>query len=278
MPAAKKNVPRRPAAAPAQAAKPGQRRAMARPAEKPQREAVLRNLRRIHGPRHPAIEAIDVARVFATYASCLTEWVIANGSRQDELSAELVGDDRCERAIALGHGVIIATAHTGGWQMAGRFLRKQHAVDVMIVMQRERDPRAQAMQNAAQGRAGVRVAHIGNDPLEALTLLSHLRRRGVVAVQIDRRPPGMRCREVPLFGQPFSLPEGPLLLAAVSGAPIVPVFTRRVRYMRYEIHVGEPVFVPRKPTAAQLDAAARATIGAMERFLRDNPTQWFHFE
>ena len=40
MPAARKNVPRRPAAALAQPTKLGQRGAMGRPAEKPQREAV----------------------------------------------------------------------------------------------------------------------------------------------------------------------------------------------------------------------------------------------
>ena len=88
----------------------------------------------------------------------------------------------------------------------------------------------------------------------------------------------MRGRKGELFGEPFFVPEGPLRLAAASGAPIVPVFTRRLGYMEYEVHVDQPVRLPRRPAPADLDAAARALLGAMERFVRDNPTQWFHFE
>jgi phosphatidylinositol dimannoside acyltransferase len=145
-------------------------------------------------------------------------------------------------------------------------------------MQRERDERAQALQDSARDRAGIRVAHIGSSPLDALPLLAHLRKRGVVAVQIDRLPEGMRSRQVELFGEPWELPEGPLMLAAVSGAPIIPVFTRRLRHMEYEVLVGKAIFLPRKPTPEDLDEAARSTIVQMERFVRANPTQWFHFE
>ena len=35
---------------------------------------------------------------------------------------------------------------------------------------------------------------------------------GVVAVQMDRLPRGMRGRKVELFGSPFEVPEGPLRL------------------------------------------------------------------
>jgi KDO2-lipid IV(A) lauroyltransferase len=122
------------------------------------------------------------------------------------------------------------------------------------------------------------VAYVGDDPLESLGLLSHLRRGGVVALQLDRLPPGMRGLAGELFGAPFGVPEGPFRLAAVSGAPIVPVFTRRVGYMEYEVDVGPPVRLPRRPSPAELDAAAGRVLGAMEAFVRANPTQWFHFE
>ena len=73
-------------------------------------------------------------------------------------------------------------------------------------------------------------------------------------------------------------PEGPLRLASVSGAPIVPVFTRRLGYMDYDVQVAQPIRLPRRPAPADLDAAAAAVLRAMEAFVRANPTQWFHFE
>jgi KDO2-lipid IV(A) lauroyltransferase len=147
-----------------------------------------------------------------------------------------------------------------------------------MVMQRERDGRAQALQDNARDRAGVRVAHVGDSPLDALPLLAHLRRGGVLAMQVDRLPRGMRGRDVELFGEPFRIPEGPLVLAALSSAPILPVFTRRLGFMEYEVLLGEAIELPRKPPAEALDRAARHLAAEMERFVRANPTQWFHFE
>jgi KDO2-lipid IV(A) lauroyltransferase len=242
------------------------------------REAVRHNLRRVLGPRPAVDEWADVARVFANYANCLTEAFIAGSDRGDKLVAHHVNDANYLGAVELGRGVIVATAHTGGWQAAGPLLSSVHEADVLVVMQRERDERAQALQDDARDRAGIRVAHVGDDPLGALSLLAHLKRRGVIAVQIDRLPAGMRCRKATLFGEPWLVPEGPLLLSALSGAPIVPVFTRRLRRLHYEVDAARPIFLPRRPTASELDRTAQALMDQMAIFIRNNPTQWFHFE
>jgi KDO2-lipid IV(A) lauroyltransferase len=81
-----------------------------------------------------------------------------------------------------------------------------------------------------------------------------------------------------LFGAPFPVPEGPLRLSAMSGAPLVPVFTRRLGYMSYDVHVAPPIHLPRRPAPADLTTGAAAILRAMEDFVRANPTQWFHFE
>jgi KDO2-lipid IV(A) lauroyltransferase len=243
-----------------------------------QRRAVRENLRRALGERGAVRETWDVARVFASYASSLTDAFIAGSSRGDPLRVRCLDEPTLRRARDDGRGMILATAHTGGWQVAGLALEKLLGCELLVVMRRERDPRAQALQEAARARAGVRFAYVGDDPLEALGLLGHLRRGGAVAMQMDRVPPGMRGRPAALFGAPFAVPEGPLRLAAVSGAPLVPVFTRRLGYMQYDVHVAQPVRLPRRPAAADLDAAAGAVLQAMEAFVRANPTQWFHFE
>jgi phosphatidylinositol dimannoside acyltransferase len=242
------------------------------------RRAVRKNLRRALGERSAIAEYADVARVFTSFASCLTEALIAASDRRHRMVGVLLSDENLMKAVREGRGLIIATAHTGGWQAAGPLLRSMHALDVIVAMAPERDERARELSDGARDRAGVRVVHVGTSPLDALPLLAHLRRGGVVAVQIDRLPPGMRGREVSLFGEPFRVPDGPLQLAAVSGAPILPVFTRRLGYMRYEIVSSPPIYLPRKPSADELDEAARRITSVMETFLRANPTQWFHFE
>jgi phosphatidylinositol dimannoside acyltransferase len=243
-----------------------------------QRRAVRDNLRRALGARAPLREAWDVARVFTNYASSLTDAFVAGSERGDPLSVRCLDEPTLRAVRDEGRGMILATAHTGGWQVAGRAFERLLGAELLVVMRRERDPRAQSLQEAARARAGVRFAYVGDDPLEALGVLGHLRRRGVVAMQMDRLPPGMRGRRAELFGAAFHVPEGPLRLASVSGAPIVPVFTRRLGYMDYDVQVAPPVRLPRRPATADLDAASSAVLRAMEAFVRANPTQWFHFE
>lgn len=241
------------------------------------RELVRANLRRIHGPRPPLVELHDVAAVFANYASCLTEALLLGSDRDYPISSSSRGIESYFASAAEGRGVVVATAHTGGWEVAGPVLRAVHAGEVVIVMASERDAGARALQDELRLRTGVKVVHVGDDPFGAIGLLRDLQRGAVVAMQMDRAPPSIRSRAVRLFGAPWSVPEGPLRLAAVSGAPLLPVFTRRLGFMEYEVVVGAPIRLPRRPRPAELDAAAQKLVTGFEGFLRENPTQWFHF-
>jgi KDO2-lipid IV(A) lauroyltransferase len=82
---------------------------------------------------------------------------------------------------------------------------------------------------------------------------------------------------VTLFGSSARIPEGPLRLAALTGAPLVPVFAARSGHRRYAVHLEPPIRVPRATSAAVLDAAAQSLATSLERFVRAQPTQWFHF-
>jgi KDO2-lipid IV(A) lauroyltransferase len=242
------------------------------------RERVILNLRRALGPRPRHVELSDAAQVFMNFACSLTDAFAVSEGRRHLLVAERKHDEHFTSALAEGRGVIAATAHTGGWQVAGAIVHKHHPeVQMVIVMNRERDPRAQQIQDQVRGRSHVQIVHVGDGPLDALPLLAHLRKGGVVAVQMDRLPPGMRGRKVSLFGEAWAIPEGPIQLAALSGAPIVPTFSRRLGYLAYEVLSLPAVRVQRRPNDAEIDRAAQALADAMADFVRKNPTQWFHF-
>jgi KDO2-lipid IV(A) lauroyltransferase len=172
----------------------------------------------------------------------------------------------------------MVTAHTAGWESVGPVLARDQGLHMMIVMQAEPDQRAQSLQDDARKRAGALIVHAGGDPLAALPLLRHLKTPGgVVALQLDRFVDGMRTREVELLGKKARIPEGPLRLAQVSGAPILPVFCARVGYRQYLIDLYESRIVPRHASEAELDAVAQHLADSMGTFLRKHPTQWFHF-
>lgn len=242
------------------------------------RRAVLQNLRRVRGPATPARDAREVLETFATYASCLAE-VLSNdapgGPRAPH--ATVYGERFVKRALAHGRGLVIVTAHTAGWESVGPLLSRDFDVQMMLVMFPEPDARARAIHDRARQRTGVRIAHVGDDPLASLPLLSHLRAGGIVSLQLDRIVPGMRTRRTTLLGADGQVPEGPLRLAQLSGAPIIPVFCARTGYRQYVIEVFEERTLRRNASEAELDETALHVASSMSRFLRAHPTQWFHF-
>jgi KDO2-lipid IV(A) lauroyltransferase len=242
-----------------------------------QRRNVAQNLRRVRGERGGVRDAVDVARTFATYASCLAE-ILSAGSPRGRMPEALVwGEPHVLDAVGDRRGVLFVTAHTAGWETVGPLLSRDHSLRVMIAEQRERDEAARAIQDDARRAQGLLVAHVGDDPLSALPLVAHLRGGGVVALQVDRVRPGLRARRVNLFGEPGALPEGPLRLAMLTGAPIVPIFAARTGHRRYEVVAHAPIRIRRRAREDELDAAAQQIADAMQAFVRARPTQWFHF-
>jgi KDO2-lipid IV(A) lauroyltransferase len=242
------------------------------------RRALSAQLARARGPASVLRDAIDVGRTFANFASCITE-VLSTGSKNGTVPEAMVhGRPHVEELLASRGGIIFATAHTAGWESLGALLARQHLKRVMIVMRRERHEGARKLQDAMrESQEGVRIVHVGDDPLASLPVMRHLRDGGVVALQIDRVPPGMSARSVRLFGGPGAIPEGPLRLAQLTGAPIVPVFSARLGHRRYAVYLHEPVVVPRKATSHALDAAAQQLADALGEFVSAHPTQWFAF-
>jgi KDO2-lipid IV(A) lauroyltransferase len=242
-----------------------------------QRDAIARNLRRVRGERPAWQDAADVARTFATYASSISEALAGDAPRGRAPKAIVVGNAYVWRALEAGRGLIFVTAHTAGWEAAGRLIGRTKGLRMMIVEAPERDSRARAIQDEARRGSDVVVTHAGDDPMAALPILRHLRSGGVVALQVDRAPAGLRARDVTLFGKPGRIPEGPLRLAALTGAPIVPIFAARTGHRRYRVLAYPPIDVVRAASPEALNDAAQRIADAVQDFVQANPTQWFHF-
>ena len=241
------------------------------------RQRVLRNLRRVMGQRSFLNEQRDVVQTFTSYASCLAESLGIDRADGQNTELMLQGGAHLQSALDVGRGVILVTAHIGPWDCAARLLAKDFSADVMVVMLAEPNEAARKVHDAVRERSGVRVMHVGEHPLDALPLLRHLKGGGVVAVQLDRAAPAGRVLDVELFGGPETMPEGPFRLAALSGAPIVPIFAHRLGYFRYEFSIEAPIWVSRQATHAELQTAAAGAAQAMQSFISRHPTEWFHF-
>ena len=242
------------------------------------RQIVRDNLRRIHGTKSTWLEHREVTETFVNYARCLTEALGIERRQPGDIQYEVSGQETLDLLLKRPAGFIVATAHVGAWDCAALHLQQSTSRPVIVVMERESNAAARAFQDSIRQRVGVEVIHVGDDAFEGLRLLKHLRRGGIVAVQLDRRPKGGRTVNATLFGKAFQAPLGPFQLASLASVPILPVFCARIGFYRYQIRVTTQISLIRRASGPELQAAAQEAISSLEDFLRIYPTQWFHFE
>lgn len=241
------------------------------------RHAVRKNLRRVAGPRPWLRETWDVARTFASYAGSLSDALAAGGERDPRPHVIVEGSRAFEAARKIGKGLLLVTAHTGGWEVVGPVMAREFGLRLAVVMERERDREAMAVNDQARRDLGVEIFHVGDDPLSSLPLLRHLRGGGAVGIQLDRIPQGGQVAPVRFLGAPGALPAGPLRLAQLAGAPLVPVFCAREGFRAYRVQIHPPLFVARQAGPQVLAETAQILADHLGQFLEAHPTQWFHF-
>ena len=107
-------------------------------------------------------------------------------------------------------------------------------------------------------------------------LFTVLRRKEIVALLVDW---GYRADGIPvrLFGAWTTLPAGPAVLAAKTGAIIAPMAIRRNARARMEVETFGWFDVP-SSNPADLQRATQRIADALEATVRAAPTQWYSFK
>lgn len=244
------------------------------------RRAVGRNLRRTHPDSGRMRRAALTWRVIHEFSWCLTERYeqFLPGPRA---AATIENPEAWLAAAGSGKGVLLVTAHLGGWELGSTLPAMKDDVVVHVVREEELDSAAQSLvEGLLEGLGGDRYhTHFARgNPELGLELFDALRRGEVVALQGDRPRAGGESIEVSLLGVPFHVPAGVPTLARAAGVPILPVFTLRVGRRRYRVHFRDLVHVPcTADRVTDVRAGAEGYALALEWALREAPLQWFRF-
>ncbi|HET7676493.1 MAG TPA: lysophospholipid acyltransferase family protein [Candidatus Limnocylindrales bacterium] len=219
-------------------------------------------------------------RMYATYARYIVELmrlpsrpadeparlVVAEGERGAASFAALV-----ERLQADGRGMIVASVHIGSIEtLVAAFASRGWPIHGLA--DDSAYPELFELLNAQRRRWGVEIIAWRN----LREIYRVLRKGGILALLVDwgYRPDGIPVR---LFGDWTTLPAGPAVLAAKTGAPIVPVVNRRRDDGRFEAVHFEPIDVSDDSPAA-LAAATQALADTLEAMIRPAPEQWYTFK
>ncbi len=230
-----------------------------------ERAVVGKTLGLVTGATGRRLEEIT-AQVFGEFAMCFSDLLQPPG----RLLAHVGTPTGVEHLRRLEGPVISLTAHVGNWDLAGRLLARHSARPTHVVVAVEEAPMLERwLRRDGDGLRFVPRVH----PTVSLTLLAALRRGEAVALQGDRALGNRGDVSVPFFGRPAPFPVGPFRLAGAAGVPVLPAFCTLAPDRRYAVTILEPLAV----TRGGEEDALRAWVAALERVVRERPTQWFNF-
>ena len=186
---------------------------------------------------------------------------------------QLTGLEHLLKAQKEGSGAIIVSAHFGNWELAG-FLSTFMKNPISTVA---KPIKGKPHLYAAIEKTRKEVGFIPvNKSGSAGTLVRNLKKGGVIALLVDQRVRRRLRIWSPFFGHQVPTVPSPAVLSRLSGCPIIPAFTTRIRPLHHQIVIEEPIFVPRTGNSSEVIADYTERINLlMEKHIRDTPAQWF---
>lgn len=236
------------------------------------RGVIERNLELVYGPELTPGEIRCMARANLYHmAATFVEWLEMLRARPPLAPrVRYEGREHVEAALAGGRGVIAISAHLGNWELLAAFMR-ECGYPVNVVARRMHAGEAEEALADLRTGYGVRVLDRASSPHD---LLRCLRRKEAVAILMDQDTK-VSGAMVEFLGHPAWTPTAPAALACLTGAPILPVFTRREAPSRHVVFARPPFTpdpaAPREEEILRLTRRCNAEIGEA---IRSAPTQW----
>jgi predicted LPLAT superfamily acyltransferase len=176
-------------------------------------------------------------------------------------------------------GLVLLTAHVGGWQAAMAALRFLNVPINLLVHREEGDVDLHYFEHRG-GPSPFRII----DPAEPmggmLTMMEVLKKGEVLCVMGDRVfGSGRGTVAVEFLGDPIPLPFGTFKIASVTGSPIAVLFSHRTGRSTYELTLDRVIRVPGGlgRTGAEFAPYAKAFVEGLEAYISAHPFQFFNF-
>jgi KDO2-lipid IV(A) lauroyltransferase len=192
---------------------------------------------------------------------------------------ELAPDTR-ERARRLhrqGRGALIVTAHFGNWEAGGLLMARVLGLPLTVLAMREASDGVNRIRHRIRNTLGVQTIEVRQSLDTPLRIRAALADNRFVALLVDRHM-GRDRVPVTLFGRRAWFLRTPLLIAALTGAPIAVCSVERAGPGRFLARLEEPVSIPQGAAREEwIPGAAQQIADAIAARVRARPECWYHF-
>lgn len=169
-----------------------------------------------------------------------------------------------------GSGVIVATAHTGNWDLVA--CAAAEIGPLTVVTKRLSVRSLDRFWQSARAARGVRLV----EPEGASRAVRQaLGEGGIVALLVDQAPERRAgFIELPFLGKPARCDLTPALLAARARVPLLVALGRRLEDGTHLVEARLLLEPPSRPSRAWVHEATVQVQREVEAFVREHPSQW----
>lgn len=240
------------------------------------RAASRQFLGRVHG--RPA-RLREVYAHFHCFAGSLLDRVEVLGGRDTALELRVHGGTALDAALALGRGCLLLGSHLGSFEVLRVLGESRQRLPVNLVMHEGNARHASRWARTLVPELAARVITPGT-PETLLRVRECLERGELVAMLGDRVFGAERAVSCDFLGAPARFPTGPLLAAAMLGAPVVTFFCLRRAARRYDAYfelLAQRIEAPRAERERAVAEQVEAYAARLEARVRTAPENWFNF-
>jgi lauroyl/myristoyl acyltransferase len=179
--------------------------------------------------------------------------------------------------LSRGNGLILVTAHWGNWEAGGILMGRELRLPTTVVALTEASPAANRIRQEIRSRMGIETIEVRQSLDTPLQLRRALSENRIVALLMDRHL-GRDRVAVRLLGREAWFLKTPVLMAYLTGAPLVTCFIDRIGPGRFRARPGRAITVSRDvPRDQAIQDAAQQLATDLEERIRQRPECWYQF-
>ena len=229
----------------------------------------------VHAMERAGVGGVDLAREsYRSLGAGALELLWLAGRPRAPLAevVRIAGWERFERAHARGRGVVVATAHTGNWDLAACACAAR--TELAVVTKRLRARGLDAFWQGTRKARGLDLIAPGSEGILP-AVRARLARGSSIALLVDQDPRRSHgVVDAPFLGAPAVHDSFPATVAARSGAPLVVAFARRLDDGTHVVDVVDVHVPPERAGSAWIAATTRAIAEALDAYVRADPKCW----
>jgi len=191
-------------------------------------------------------------------------------ARADELTE---GHEHIRAGLEAGKGVVLALPHQGNWDVAGAWLVANHGPFATVAERLKPDSLFDRFVEYRES-LGFEIIPLTGSARPPLDILRERLEANKVVCLLADRDLSRKGVQVDFFGEPTRMPGGPAMLAARTGAALLPVSLWFTDDGGWGQRINPPIELPDSSLRDKVQLGTQAVANSFEIDIAEHPADW----